>query len=258
MSWTKQAAKKELEALIRETQVVAEHGNASPEFIRWYLRAATFLDEVFGGSSKLVMVFRSLKFQASGSFFPQTWDIQGALDKRHYVAFLDDLNRAIGIFQAALDELLRKSLSEVYHGKNTPKESSTLIRIISLADRRLRKTIRNVPQKEKDVQDAFEVLLIGADIPYRREHPHIAYSSKEYVPDFSFERIDLALDVKLCARDSREKKIIAEINDDIMAYKTKFGNVAFVIYDIGMIRDVDRFTSEFGTKDDVLITVVKH
>jgi hypothetical protein len=43
-----------------------------------------------------------------------------------------------------------------------------------------------------------------------------------------------------------------------MAYKTKFGNVAFIIYDVGMIRDVDRFTAEFSCRDDVLITVVKH
>jgi len=115
-----------------------------------------------------------------------------------------------------------------------------------------------VPQKEKEVQDAFENLLIGADIAYRREFPHIAYSSKNYVPDFSVDKIDLALDVKLCAKDGREKEIIAEMNDDIMAYKTKFGNVAFVIYDVGIIRDTDRFTAEFSNRDDVLIAMVKH
>jgi len=258
MAWTKRTAIKELRALIKETHSVAKHSMESPKFVRWYLRTTTFLEEVFGGSSMLVLMFRALRFQVTGSFVIEAWDLQEALDERHHAAFVDDLNRSIGIFQAGLDKLSRKSIADVYQGKNTPRESSTLIRIITLAERKLRKTIRNVPQKEKDIQDAFENLLIGADIPYRREHPHIPYSSKEYIPDFSFERIDLALDVKLCAKDSREKEIIAEINDDIMTYKAKFGNVAFVIYDVGMIRDVDRFTSEFSNRDDVLITIVKH
>ena len=43
-----------------------------------------------------------------------------------------------------------------------------------------------------------------------------------------------------------------------MAYKTKFGNINFVIYDVGMIRDVDRFAAEFVNRDDVLIAIVKH
>ena len=64
--------------------------------------------------------------------------------------------------------------------------------------------------------------------------------------------------MKLCVSDSREKELIAEMNDDIMAYKTKYGNIAFVIYDVGKIRDADRFTSEFSQRDDVLIRVVKH
>ena len=127
----------------------------------------------------------------------------------------------------------------------------------TLAEYKLRKVIRTIPKREKEVQDAFENLLVGADIPYQREHPHIAYSSKKYIPDFSFERIDLAIDMKLCAKDLREKQIIAEMNDDIMAYKTKFGNIAFFIYDIGMIRDVERFTAEFSQSNDIFIRVIK-
>jgi len=157
-----------------------------------------------------------------------------------------------------MDELKRKPLTEVYRGKDTPKESSMLIKIVSLAARKLRTVIRAKPKREKDVQDALENLLVGADILYKREHPHIPYSSKNYVPDFSFEKIDLALDVKLCAKLGREKEMIAEMNDDIMAYKSMFGNIAFVIYDLGFIRDADRFTDEFSSRDDVLITVVKH
>jgi hypothetical protein len=256
--YTTKAAINELEELIKGAQEVANEGSNSPAFMRWYLRAATFLEEVFGPASRYYIFFKAMKFYASGGFVIQAWDIQAALDERHAEGFIDGLNKCIGIFEACIDELERNPISKIYRAKDTPKESSTLIKVMTLADRKLRKVVRNLPQREKDIQDAFENLLIGADISYHREHPHIAYSSKTYVPDFTFEKIDLALDVKLCAKTTREKEMIAELNDDIMAYKTKFGNVMFVIYDVGMIRDVDRFTSEFKTRDDVIITIIKH
>ena len=122
----------------------------------------------------------------------------------------------------------------------------------------LRKVIREKPEKEKEVQDAFENLLIGAQIEYSREKEMIEYSSKSYIPDFTISKLDLAIDVKLCSKEGREKEIIPEINDDIMAYQTKYGNIFFIVYDLGFIRDIDRFTVAFEKKQNVIVKVVKH
>ena len=92
------------------------------------------------------------------------------------------------------------------------------------------------------MQDAFETLIIGAEIDYSLETNSIEYSTKTYTPDFSFGRLDTALEMKLCNRPDREKEIIAEINDDILAYRQRYGNLIFIVYDIGHIRDVDRFS----------------
>ena len=67
----------------------------------------------------------------------------------------------------------------------------------------------------------------------------------------------MAIEVKLCNREGREKEIIGEINDDILAYKTKYGNVLFIVYDLGFIRDVDRFVSSFEDQEGVVVNVVK-
>ena len=56
----------------------------------------------------------------------------------------------------------------------------------------------------------------------------------------------------------REKELIAEINDDILAYKTKYRNLIFIIYDLGYIRDVDRFAEAFEASEGVIVRVVKH
>jgi hypothetical protein len=140
----------------------------------------------------------------------------------------------------------------------TVPTTSALVQVFSLAEFKLRKAIRELPEKEGEIQDAFETLLHGADLQHSRERVHIPYSSKTYIPDFTFDDLDLVVELKLCNRESREKEIIAEINDDILAYKTKHGNLLFVVYDKGFIRDVDLFKSTFEGHPNVLVKVVKH
>ena len=128
--------------------------------------------------------------------------------------------------------------------------------IINLGEKKLRKLIREIPSKEKEIQDKFEDLLIANDIEYAKEFPHILYSSKQYIPDFSFEKLNLAVEVKLCKAE--EKLLIAQLNDDILAYRTKFKNILFIIYDLGTIRDLDNFKHSFDEYEDVIVQVVKH
>jgi hypothetical protein len=154
---------------------------------------------------------------------------------------------------AASDQLARKDLELVYEGKGTGPESSSIIRVLNLASK-VRKLIRDRPEQEK----AFEDLLVGADLAYSREAQRIEYSSKTYVPDFTIRKLDLAIEIKLCNRESREKEIIAEINDDILAYRNEYGNLLFVVYDLGLIRDTDRFTASFEQHQNVIVRVVKH
>ncbi len=118
--------------------------------------------------------------------------------------------------------------------------------------------MREPPNHEREVQDAFENLLIGAGLDYSRESEAIEYSSKTYRPDFVLHGNNLVVELKLCNRGGREKEIIAEINDDILAYQQKFQSLLFVIYDCGVIRDVDRFTSSFEAHKNVIVRVVKH
>ncbi len=78
--------------------------------------------------------------------------------------------------------------------------SSEIIKIISLIDNKLRKIIRASPSHEKEIQDALESLFIGANLDgqFTREKENIAYSSKSYIPDFIFSKIDTIVEVKIC------------------------------------------------------------
>jgi len=195
---------------------------------------------------------------APGTVFNAYGDVEAAAKKEHHKAYSKQLETAKGLLIAASNYLSDRELADVYSVKDVGKDASLVLRVLNLAEQKLRKVIRDKPEKEKQIQDAFENLLIGADIPYGREVDSIEYSSKTYTPDFSLSKIDLAVEVKLCNRSEREKELPEEINDDILAYQTKYQNLLFIIYDLGFIRDIDRFCGSFEEHQNVTIRVIKH
>jgi len=265
MKWTKENATAELDNLAEQAILLQGCKRNCEDHIRWIAKTRRFLAEIFGEESIYFVNFVSLTWKKQGQFViggplhpRENFDPQLGFDRVHQGAYIKDLDLARGLLLAAKDELGEKEIDEVYKGKDTEPETSLIMKIIKLSECKLRKVIRKEPSNEKEVQDAFEGLLIGADVVFSRENDRIEYSSKTYTPDFTMEKAGLAVEIKFCNREEREKQMIAEINDDILAYKTKYGNLVFVIYDVGYIRDVDKFSKNFEDQEGVVVRVVKH
>lgn len=129
--------------------------------------------------------------------------------------------------------------------------------IVDLIEAHLRPSIFKDPDRERDIQDILETLFHVRSLPYLREKVHIKYSSKTFVPDFTFDSLNLIVEAKLCNRDGREKEIIDEVNADILAYKTKYESLIFIIYDLGFIRDVTQLRSDIEKNPNVNVIVIK-
>jgi len=257
-AWTKEEALRTLEELATEADRLRGSTAFSTEHTMWLMKSLEILEEVFGRASRYYLSFAALEWHETGSFITGGWDPQADIDAKHHTAFRRDLGTAKGFLLGAASSLAERELSDVYDAKDTGPEASLILKVLNLAEHQLRKVIREKPDNERQVQDAFENLLIGATIPYGREVDRIEYSSKTYTPDFSLQKINLAVEVKLCSRSEREKELPEEINDDILAYQTKYQNLLFVVYDLGYIRDQDRFCSSFEAHDNVTIRVIKH
>lgn len=256
-NWNKQDALSAFDDLISQVLKVKKSSRKSPEHMRWLTNSLRVLEEVFGQDSRYYLTLSNLSWKETGTMLIQEyWNVEYEVEQRHNNAFLMQMEQAKGLLLAAKDHLEQSEISEVYEGKDTVPEASELIKIINLGEKKLRKLIRMIPEREKEIQDRYEDLLIGSDIEYSREHPHIEYSSKKYIPDFSFPKINLAVEIKLCKND--EKSLIAQLNDDILAYKTKFGNLLFIIYDLGQIRDIENFKYSFESNNNVIIQIIKH
>jgi hypothetical protein len=248
MTWTKETVLAELQKLADETEALVEEGSHSEKHVRWQNRALSLLEEVFGPDSRFYASFRDVQWAGPNTFF-----LSG--EKPVYPHQLEEARWNL---LSACDELDRSDLDNVYRGQDAPALASTITKLIGLAQHRLRKQMKARPDREEQVQDAYQALLDGAEIPYLREQERTVYSTKTYVPDFTFPRIHAAVEIKLVTKKEDEKRVIGEINDDILAYKAKYPNMIFVVYDVAVIRDIEGFSASFETSPNVVVEVVKH
>jgi len=240
--------------LVKETPLSAAH-------TKWLSSTLYLIEDIFGENSRIYLSFANLKWVFHGTAIVTNYNLDYVMEQKNYKAFLHDLETAKGLLESGIEQIKRKGIENVYEGKNPSNQSSDIVKIISLIDRKLRKFIRNKPEKEKEIQDALENLFVGADLDkeFTREKETIVYSSKSYIPDFVFNRISTIIETKLCTSTTKEKEIVSEINDDILAYKTKYANLIFVVYDLGIIRDQDQFRNSLEENDEhVIVKVIKH
>jgi len=163
--------------------------------------------------------------------------------------YFDSVYTNLSILKAFLENKLGKNKTEIINLKDFFQSN-------------LRKAIFNSPEKEADIQDVIEQLLIGKGfskgIDYDREKGRIKVSAKEVIPDFILHKLDLALEVKFSNSRNKIKKIIDEINADIQSYSKKYSNILFIVYDIGFIRDEEEFKNDLDNKDNINLIIVKH
>jgi len=126
----------------------------------------------------------------------------------------------------------------------------------------LRRAVFAVPDKELEIQNAIEALIVGRGMAkgtdYDRETGRVKTSGKESVPDFIFPRLKLCLEVKLSKSADKLRAIVDEINADIRAYGTQYERQLYIVYDLGMIRDEAEFKQDLEDAPGVLVLVVKH
>lgn len=126
---------------------------------------------------------------------------------------------------------------------------------------RLRTVIFQKPEKEVEVQNAIESLLLGRGLSkgtdYDRESGKFEFSGKEYIPDFIIPKFNLCIEVKLL-REGKKSKVIEEISSDITAYKKVYNRQLYVVYDLGVIQNEVEFKRDIEMVDGVKVIIVKH
>jgi hypothetical protein len=205
-----------------------------PAYVGEYNRLATVAYELFGDEAR--------------SLFPQM-SLGNALNPSSVRGIMWKTYAEFAVVRlSALAAYLKTK------GGRKPREQSE---IISLIEANLRPAMFTDPQNERQVQEALETIFRVRGLDFRREVDSVAYSTKSYVPDFTFNNLALAVEVKLCSRAGREKEMIDEINADIVGYRASYERIVFVVYDLGFIRDTEGFCSGIEDQPGVRVCIIK-
>jgi hypothetical protein len=141
-------------------------------------------------------------------------------------------------------------------------QTTELGNLLDFLQSRVRRAVLKDPEREKDIQDVVEQLLIGRGftkgVDYDREVGRVKVSAKEVVPDFIFPKLGLALEVKILKDVSNRSNLIDGINADIQAYAKSYVFVAFLVYDMGAIRDEVEFKQGLDNQKNIFILIIKH
>lgn len=138
--------------------------------------------------------------------------------------------------------------------------ASDIVLITSSIKMNLRRMFKDKPPQDEDVlQREIEKILNVLQLDLKKEQDQIAFSVSGRIPDFTVHELSLAIEAKLCNSVKRVKDIVEEINSDITAYKTKYNNLLFIIYDTGgFITDEPKFIGDFERNKGVMVIITKH
>jgi REase_DpnII-MboI len=172
---------------------------------------------------------------------------------------------SLAMVQQELYEAVRVNL-HVLKAYLTDRVGLRADRVIELADffqANVRRGVLRPPERERDVQHAVELLLIGRGLQkgtdYDREVGRAKVSSKEVIPDFVLVPLKLAVEVKLLKEASAVARVIDEINADILGYGKAYESIVFVVYDLGgTIRDEVEFRRDLEASQGVRVVLIKH
>lgn len=160
--WTDETAEAALQARIDEIPGLTAVQRFAAPHSRWLANTLRVLEQVFGRRSRYYLSFAEIQWAETGGFMvggpadPEgSWNPEIAIERRHQEAYRTQLDFAKGILQAAIDDLRSAGIASAYRGKDTGPESSALVKVLSLAENKLRKVIRQPPQHEKEIQDSF-------------------------------------------------------------------------------------------------------
>lgn len=79
-------------------------------------------------ASRIYLSFASINFGLSGSFVADVFTMEEAMERRRRECYLAGLETAKGILQSGIEQIKRKGVENVYEGRDTPAESSEILR----------------------------------------------------------------------------------------------------------------------------------
>jgi predicted nucleic acid-binding protein len=182
---------------------------------------------------------------------------------------LKDAVQKVSVDDASLarkDEALKRLVAAVKDSKRVGVAGrliveSELARLVSDISNKLRIVVRAIgcPSTEREVHKAMETMLATIGYDYDHEKDKHGFSLVGTIPDFTVRLSNLKypIEVKFVDKESKIPDIIEEMTSDQPKYHKVYKSILFLVYDLGFIADIGKFSKDFEDQGDIVL-VVKH
>ena len=117
------------------------------------------------------------------------------------------------------------------------------------------------PEDEIIVQNRLQNFLDAKEYQkgtdYDREAGGVNFSGKGFRPDFIFDELRLAIEVKYIKDKQSKQTCIEKMSGDMRPYLKKYHNIVFVVYDLGFVSDIEEFKRDFENNEGVKVILIK-
>jgi len=138
-------------------------------------------------------------------------------------------------------------------------KESNVQRLIRLLEDNLRKSVKEVPSTEEELEDIINDLCLQVDPLLVRERLREIFFGV-YKIDFSLFNHSVALEVKLIREERELERAVAEVVSHIPPFCSIYNHIVFLFYDAcDAIKDVNKFVKEIeGKAENITVMTVKH
>jgi predicted nucleic acid-binding protein len=115
------------------------------------------------------------------------------------------------------------------------------------------------PSRELDIHDAMATMLATLDYDFSHSKDSHDFAGFGVVPDFTVDinRVKIPIEIKFVDSEEKVPRVAEQMAADQTKYHVQYKSIVFVIYDLGIISDIAKFTKEFEAQGDIVL-MVKH
>ncbi|MHB1348168.1 MAG: hypothetical protein ACYCXK_11835, partial [Candidatus Humimicrobiaceae bacterium] len=142
----KKIALKQFRSVINDIDNLKTRDAFSSEHTKWLALTTDLLEKIFGTGSRYFLTFKNYSWQKVGQFIiggisdrMGSMNPQAAINREHHKAYLEQLESAEGLLEAAYIAIENTAdLDSLHKSKNKFDASNLTIRIVNLAEKSLR------------------------------------------------------------------------------------------------------------------------
>ena len=147
---TSKQATQDIQIQINKIEKLSNQHIGSADHVEWRMTTQNILLDIFGQNSPICKQFIRVNWNGGGrKFITDFFDYEQKVAQIKQESYISGLEQVRGILKAAINKIHREGIENVFEPHLDSEYSDNIVKILSIIENQLRKTIRYAPCKRK-------------------------------------------------------------------------------------------------------------